>query len=74
MKAWVLCALLMGWVTVAAQPVPRAPQPVDEFSGHPRVAILSDIGNAPDDQMSFVRLILYSNELDLEALIATTSV
>jgi Cellulose-binding Sde182, nucleoside hydrolase-like domain/Cellulose-binding protein Sde0182, C-terminal domain len=74
MKGWVLCALLAGWVTVAAQPAPRAPQPVDAFSGHPRVAILSDIGNEPDDQMSFVRLMLYSNELDLEALIATTSV
>jgi CHAT domain-containing protein len=27
--------------------------------------IISDIGNEPDDQMSFVRLLLYSNELDL---------
>jgi Protein of unknown function (DUF1593) len=47
--------------------------PVDTFSGKPRVAILSDIGNEPDDQMSFVRLLVYSNELDLEALVATTS-
>jgi hypothetical protein len=31
------------------------------------------MGNEPDDQMSFVRLLLYSNELDLEAMIATTS-
>src|SRR5262247_3769560 len=46
---------------------------VDEFVGKPRVVALSDIGNEPDDQMSFVRLLLYSNELDLEALIATTS-
>jgi Protein of unknown function (DUF1593) len=45
----------------------------DDFTGHPRVAIISDIGNEPDDQMSFVRLLLYSNELDLEAMIATTS-
>jgi hypothetical protein len=35
--------------------------------------IISDIGNEPDDQMSFVRLLLYSNEIDLEAMIATTS-
>src|SRR5262245_63077571 len=46
---------------------------VDEFVGKPRVVVLSDMGNEPDDQMSFVRLLLYSNELDLEALIATTS-
>jgi hypothetical protein len=49
------------------------PQPVDAFTVHPRVVILSDIGNEPDDQMSFVRLLLYSNELDLEAMIASTS-
>src|ERR1039457_3163977 len=46
---------------------------IDDFAGHPRVVIISDIGNEPDDQMSFVRLLLYSNELDLEAMIATTS-
>lgn len=34
---------------------------------------MSDIGNEPDDQMSFVRLLLYSNEIDLEGLVATTS-
>ena len=33
---------------------------VDEFVGKPRVVALSDIGNEPDDQMSFVRLLLYS--------------
>ncbi len=58
---------------LGATPHP-SPQPVDSFTGHPRVAILSDIGNEPDDQMSFVRLLLYSNELDLEAMIASTSV
>ena len=41
--------------------------PVDTFTGHPRAVIVSDMGNEPDDQMSFVRLLLYSNELDLEA-------
>ena len=46
---------------------------VDNFEGRPRVVVLTDIGNEPDDQMSFVRLLLYSNELDLEGLIATTS-
>ena len=56
----------------AQPPVPVA-QPVDGFGGHPRVVIISDIGNEPDDQMSFVRLLLYSNQLDLEAMIAATS-
>ena len=35
--------------------------------------VISDIGNEPDDQMSLVRLLLYSNELDIEGLIASTS-
>jgi hypothetical protein len=39
----------------------------------PRVIVLTDIGNEPDDSMSMVRLLLYSNELDVEGLIATTS-
>ncbi|HEY0760495.1 MAG TPA: nucleoside hydrolase-like domain-containing protein [Acidisarcina sp.] len=68
-------AALAGWslvllsAVVAQQAAPR----VDDYSGHPRVVIISDIGNEPDDQMSLVRLLLYSNELDIEALIASTS-
>ncbi len=54
-----------------AQPMP--PTQVDSFPGHPRVIVISDIGNEPDDQMSLVRLLMYSNELDIEGLIATTS-
>jgi len=49
------------------------PTHVDDFAGHPRVLIISDIGNEPDDQMSLVRLLLYSNQLDIEALVASTS-
>jgi len=55
----------------AAAPLPA--DHVDDFAGRPRLVVLSDIGNEPDDQMSFVRLMLYSNEIDLEGLIATTS-
>ncbi|MBV8834794.1 MAG: DUF1593 domain-containing protein, partial [Acidobacteriaceae bacterium] len=46
---------------------------IDNFDGHPRLIVISDIGNEPDDQMSLTRLLLYSNELDIEALIAATS-
>lgn len=49
------------------------PTHIDDFVGHARVIVISDIGNEPDDQMSLVRLLLYSNELDIEALIAATS-
>lgn len=39
-----------------------------------RLFVLTDIGNEPDDQMSLVRLLLYSNEIDIEGIGATTSV
>jgi len=38
-----------------------------------RVIILSDIEADPDDTQSFIRLLLYSNQIDLEGLVATTS-
>ena len=40
----------------------------------PRVIVLTDISNEPDDEESMVRYLVYSNEYDTEALIATTSV
>jgi hypothetical protein len=50
-----------------------SPTHIDDFTGRPRVIVISDIGNEPDDQMSFVRLLLYSNEFDIEGMIAATS-
>ena len=41
---------------------------------HPRLFVLTDIGNEPDDQMSLVRLLVYSNEIDVEGIGAVTSV
>ena len=38
-----------------------------------RVIILTDIEADPDDTQSLVRLLLYSNEIDIKGLIATTS-
>jgi hypothetical protein len=40
----------------------------------PRVIVLTDIENEPDDAQSMVRFLAYSNQWDVEALIATTSV
>jgi hypothetical protein len=39
-----------------------------------RVIILTDIEADPDDTQSLIRLLLYSNEIDIKGLIATTSV
>jgi hypothetical protein len=43
-------------------------------SAKPRVFLLSDIANEPDDAQSFVRLMVYANELRLQGLVATTSI
>lgn len=40
---------------------------------NPRVFVLTDIENEPDDAMSFVRFLVYSNQFDIEGIVATTS-
>lgn len=39
----------------------------------PRVLVLTDIENEPDDAQSLVRFLLYSNMFDVEGVVATTS-
>jgi Cellulose-binding Sde182, nucleoside hydrolase-like domain/Cellulose-binding protein Sde0182, C-terminal domain len=46
---------------------------VDPFVAKPRVIVMTDIANEPDDQMSMVRFLVYSNGFDVEGLVATTS-
>ncbi len=38
----------------------------------PRVIVLADMGNEPDEEQQMVHLLLYANELDIEGLIAVT--
>ena len=67
----ILLGLSLASFSFAAEPLP--PTHIDDFTGRPRVIIMSDIGNEPDDQMSLVRLLLYSNEFEIEGIIASTS-
>ena len=46
---------------------------VDPYVHKQRVIVMTDIANEPDDQMSMVRFLVYSNHFDVEGLIATTS-
>jgi hypothetical protein len=46
---------------------------IDPYVARPRLIVITDIANEPDDQMSLVRLLVYSNQLDIEGLIANTS-
>lgn len=43
------------------------------FAQKPRVFVLTDIENEPDDAMSYVRFLTYSNQFDVEGIVATTS-
>lgn len=52
------------------RPRPRSSRP---RSSRPRLAILTDIGGDPDDQQSMIRLMVYSNEFKIEALMASAS-
>lgn len=58
-----LIALTLGICTVIAQPATKN-----------RLIVLSDIEAEVDDTESFVRLLLYSSEIALKGLVATTSV
>ncbi|EOO02647.1 putative cellulose-binding protein [Phaeoacremonium minimum UCRPA7] len=40
----------------------------------PRLFVLTDIANEPDDAQSLVRLMVYANEFDIQGIVATTSV
>jgi hypothetical protein len=46
---------------------------LQSFTSKPRVFILSDIGNEPDDAESLCRYLLYANQFETEGLVASTS-
>ncbi|MCS3433556.1 DUF1593 domain-containing protein [Klebsiella sp. BIGb0407] len=50
-----------------------APAATEATEDKTRILILSDIGNEPDDSQSLVRFLVYSNEFNVEGLVATTS-
>ena len=47
--------------------------PAQAGDAKPRVIVVSDIGNEPDDSESLVRFLLYTDQLDAEGFIASTS-
>ena len=56
-------AVLVSAATAHCEAVPTT-------SDKPRVLVLTDISNEPDDEESLVRFLVYSNEFDVEGLIA----
>src|SRR5688500_3627513 len=64
-----IAAILFLTSTVVAQSPPSTPEPPQR----PRILVLTDISNEPDDEESLVRFLVYANEYDVEGLVATTS-
>lgn len=54
-----------------AESANRAQSPATEKH---RLIVLTDIENEPDDTQSLIRLLLYANQIDIEGIVATTSV
>lgn len=69
-------SIVLGCAAFLAAPVARAgvPTTLAAPTEKQRMIVLSDIEADPDDTQSFVRLFLYASEIDLEGLVATTSV
>jgi hypothetical protein len=67
-----LCAIGLD-VRAQNEPVNPLAARIDPYVDKPRVVVMTDIANEPDDQMSMVRFLVYSNQFDVEGLIATTS-
>jgi len=67
--------IVMLWAVVTmGHPDAARGQTRFEHLDKPRVIVLTDITNEPDDEESMVRFLVYSNEYDVEGMIATTSV
>lgn len=62
MKQAFLSILILGFSTFASVARER-----------PRIIVLTDLSNEPDDEESLVRFLVYANEFDVEGLIASTS-
>jgi hypothetical protein len=68
----IACATLLLGAALSMAPMAAEGDAGDTAQKY-RVIVLTDIGNEPDDSESFVRFLLYSNQFDVEGLIATTS-
>jgi hypothetical protein len=70
----VVVAALGGCVPGSGGSIAAAAEPAGTDAARPpRLIVLTDIGGDPDDQQSMIRLMVHSNEFDIEGLIASAS-
>ncbi|MDF1770130.1 nucleoside hydrolase-like domain-containing protein [Maricaulis sp.] len=73
MRAILICLFVASAFGGVFSATPEDP-PAASNTGHNRLIVLTDIEADPDDTQSLIRLFLYANEIDLEGLVATTSI
>jgi len=72
--AGLLLAASVVTTPLAASQKRASPAPAEAPEQRERVIVLTDIENEPDDAQSLVRFLTYSNQWDVEGLVATTSI
>jgi hypothetical protein len=76
MRSRILVVVLLATSSASAGPAPAQPASPPE---RPRLLVLTDISSLtageaePDDGQSLIRLMLYSNEFDIEGLVASSN-
>jgi hypothetical protein len=60
---------LMKWIVLALLGLAA----ISSAAEKPRLAVLTDIGGDPDDRQSMIRLMVYANEFEIEALVASAA-
>lgn len=68
-----LCTAIALCGAMPAFAADTTPDPHADADMRQRLVVLTDIEADPDDTQSLIRLFLYSNEIDIEGLVATTS-
>jgi hypothetical protein len=74
MRIHSLSALLLVSAALVASPAVVAGAAGGAAPEKARLIVLTDLSEDPDDQESLVRLLVYSNEIDIQGMLATTSV
>ena len=62
------CIVLLGIL------IPGCAMSSSQDSSRPRLIILADMGNEPDEEQQMVHMLVNSNEFELEGLIAVTGI
>lgn len=66
--------ILVGIALISSLVLTGKVHAFEDIQNKPRILILTDIGNEPDDAQSLIRFLLYSNQFDVEGILATTSI